>query len=192
MSVFFISFMIRYYSICGGLIRTERTFMRYFDTEVDNFRLRYASEEDISLIFYFIKQLAQYEHMSDDVVATEEGLRKSIFRQKRAEVLIGEYQGKPVGFALYFYNYSTFLGKANIYLEDLFIEEKYRNRGFGKAIFYVLAKICAEQGCGRLDWAVLNWNTPSIEFYKKLGARPIDDWTTYRLEKEALINLADK
>lgn len=166
--------------------------MKYFDTAIDGFKLRYASEKDISLIFYFIKQLAQYEHMSDDVVATEEGLRQSIFQQKRAEVLIAEYNDEPVGFALYFYNYSTFLGKANIYLEDLFIEEKYRNKGFGKAIFYVLAKICTEQGCGRLDWAVLNWNTPSIEFYKKLGARPIDDWTTYRLEKEALTNLANK
>lgn len=165
--------------------------MKYFDTPIKDFKLRSTSKEDISLIFHYIKQLAEYEHMTADVVATQEGLTKSIFDQKKAEVLIAEYLGEPVGFALYFYNYSTFLGKANIYLEDLFIEEKHRNKGFGKAIFYVLAQICVSQGCGRLDWSVLNWNTPSIEFYKKLGARPIDDWTTYRLEKEELLNLAN-
>jgi GNAT superfamily N-acetyltransferase len=166
--------------------------MQTFDTQIQDFVIRYTTKEDIGLIFYFIKQLAEYEHLSDAVVATEDGLLESIFVQKRAQVLIAEYKKKPVGFALFFYNYSTFLGRANIYLEDLFIEEKYRGNGFGKAIFSVLAQICVKQNCGRLDWSVLNWNKPSIAFYESLGAKPILDWTVYRLEGEKLSALANK
>ena len=164
--------------------------MKYFDTNITNFKVRYATKDDINIIFDYIKKLAEYEHLLNEVKATQQELTESIFERHRAETLIAEYNGSPVGFALYFYNYSTFLGKANMYLEDLFIDEEYRNRGFGKAIFAVLAKICIQQGCGRLDWSVLNWNTPSIEFYKRLGARPIDDWTVYRLDEEKLKNLS--
>ena len=147
---------------------------------------RNAEEQDCGKILYFIKQLAVYEKMEDQVVATEEILREWIFEKKRAEVIFGCLDGKEIGFAVFFHNFSTFLGRAGIYLEDLFVLPEYRGRGFGKAFLVKLAKTALERGCGRLEWACLDWNVPSIEFYKSLGAVPMDDWTVYRADEETM------
>ncbi len=155
-----------------------------------HFCFRYAEEKDISLILHFIKKLADYEQLSEQVVATEDLLREWIFRQKKAEVLIGEYRGNPIGFALFFHNFSTFLGRSGIYLEDLFIDPGMRGKGFGKAFLKRLAGIAVERGCGRLEWVCLDWNRPSIDFYLTLGAEALEDWTLYRLSGERLKGLA--
>ena len=152
---------------------------------------RFAERGDTPLILKFIKDLAEYEKMSDEVVATEEILENWIFDKGRAEVIFAVAEGQEVGFALFFHNFSTFLGRAGIYLEDVFVKPEYRGRGFGRAIMKKLAQIAAERGCGRFEWWCLNWNTPSIGFYKSLGARPMEDWTVYRLEGKALDNLAE-
>jgi GNAT superfamily N-acetyltransferase len=144
------------------------------------------------LILKFIKELAEYEELLDEVVATEEVLFDSLFVKRQAEVIIGEYKGEPVAFALFFYNFSTFLGKANLYLEDLFVLEEHRGRQFGRMMFTCLAKIAIERGCERLDWWCLDWNEPSIAFYKRLGARPMSDWTVYRIDGKNLTDLASK
>lgn len=154
------------------------------------FRIRPAEEADCPLILDFILALAAYENMENEVVATVEGLHESLFQRRQAEVMIGEYEGKPVAFALFFHNYSTFLGKANLYLEDLFVQEAYRGRGFGKAMFRELAAIAVARGCERLDWWCLDWNENSIAFYKRMGAVAMSDWTVYRLGGEALQLLA--
>lgn len=159
-------------------------------TEVPAFYIRLAKESDVKLIFQFIKCLGEYEKLSHEVVATEEKLRKSLFEQKMAEVIIGEFKGEPVGFALFFHNYSTFLGQAGIYLEDLFIKPEMRGKGFGKIMLKHLAKLAVERDCGRLEWACLDWNEPSICFYKGLGANALDDWTGFRLTGETLRKLA--
>lgn len=158
----------------------------------ENFHLRFAAKEDSELILGFIKELAEYEHMSDQVVATKELLIETIFVQKKAEVLIGEYEGAPVGFALFFHNYSTFLGRPGIYLEDLYVRKEMRGMGFGTCILTRLAQIALERGCGRLEWACLDWNEPSIQFYKQMGATPMDQWTVYRLQGEALLNVSNQ
>lgn len=147
---------------------------------------RNAEEQDCGKILYFIKQLAVYEKMEDQVVATEEILREWIFEKKKAEVIFGCLDGKEIGFAVFFHNFSTFLGRAGIYLEDLFVLPEYRGRGFGKAFLVKLAETALERGCGRLEWACLDWNVPSIEFYKSLGAVPMDDWTVYRADGETM------
>ena len=152
---------------------------------------RFAERGDTPLILKFIKDLAEYEKMSDEVVATEEILENWIFDKGRAEVIFAVAEGQEVGFALFFHNFSTFLGRAGIYLEDVFVKPEYRGRGFGRAIMKKLAQIAAERGCGRFEWWCLNWNTPSIGFYKSLGARPMEDWTVYRLEGKTLDNLAE-
>ena len=152
---------------------------------------RFAERGDTPLILKFIKDLAEYEKMSDEVIATEEILENWIFDKGRAEVIFAVAEGQDVGFALFFHNFSTFLGRAGIYLEDVFVKPEYRGRGFGRAIMKKLAQIAAERGCGRFEWWCLNWNTPSIGFYKSLGARPMEDWTVYRLEGKALDNLAE-
>ena len=152
---------------------------------------RFAGRTDVPVILSFIRALADYERMSDQVVATEELLEHWLFDEKKAEVLLAEAHGRPVGFALFFHNFSTFLGRAGIYLEDLFVLPEYRGRGYGKGLLQALARIARERGCGRLEWCCLDWNAPSIAFYKSLGAHPMDLWTIYRLEKdgiEALIN----
>jgi GNAT superfamily N-acetyltransferase len=154
------------------------------------FRIRPAVESDVALILQFIKGLGEYEKLSHQVVATEEKLRKTLFQQKMAEVIIGEYEGIPVGFALFFHNYSTFLGQAGIYLEDLFINPDMRGKGFGKSMLKYLANLAVERDCGRLEWACLDWNEPSICFYKGLGAEALDDWTVYRVAGETLKELA--
>ena len=151
---------------------------------------RYASEEDCALILRFIKELAAYEKLSEQVVASEELLREWIFEKKKAEVLFACDGDKPVGFALFFHNFSTFLGRAGIYLEDLFVLPEYRGKGYGRALLAKLAQITEERGCGRLEWLCLNWNQPGIGFYLSLGAAPMDEWTTYRLTGETLSETA--
>ena len=152
--------------------------------------IRFATAQDIPIILDFIKKLAEYEKMSDEVVATEELLNEWIFQKQKAEVIFAIEDGKEVGFALFFHNFSTFLGKAGIYLEDLFVLSEYRGRGHGKALLSRLAEIACERGCGRLEWSCLDWNKPSIDFHLSLGASPMDDWTVYRVTGEKLIQLS--
>ena len=152
---------------------------------------RFATEEDVGLILEFIRDLAEYEKMSDQVVATEALLHEWIFEKRKAEVLFICEGGKAVGFALFFHNFSTFLGRAGIYLEDLFVMPEYRNRGYGKVLLKKLAQITVERGCGRLEWACLDWNRPSIDFYLSLGAVQMNEWTTYRLTGETLNRMAE-
>ena len=147
---------------------------------------RNATKDDCALILSFIKALAEYEKMSDDVVATEELLREWIFEKQSAEVIFALEDGREVGFALFFHNFSTFVGRAGIYLEDLFVLPEYRKRGHGKALILELARIAVERKCGRMEWSCLDWNQPSIDFYLSLGAKPMNEWTTYRLSGDAL------
>jgi len=158
---------------------------------MNNFTIRQADINDVSIILSFIKDLAEYENMSDQVVATEELLKEWLFEKKKAEVLLVMEGDTAVGIALYFYNFSTFLGRAGIYLEDLFVKKEYRGKGYGKALLKELARIAVSQGCGRLEWCCLDWNQPSIDFYLSLGARPLDDWTQYRVTGETLKALAE-
>ena len=153
---------------------------------------RFATENDAALILNFIKGLAEYEKMSDDVVATEDLLREWIFEKKKAEVVFALENGVEVGFALFFHNFSTFLGRAGIYLEDLYVKPEYRGRGHGKALLQKIAQIAVERECGRLEWCCLDWNKPSIDFYLSLGAMPLDEWTSYRFAGEGLKTFANK
>lgn len=164
---------------------------KLIDTKLNDFKLRFAESDDVALILQFIKELAEYEEMQNEVVATEEILRESLFERRIAEVIIGEFQNKPVGFALFFYNFSTFLGRPGIYLEDLFVRPEMRGKGIGKIMLSFLAKLAVDRKCGRLEWWCLDWNQPSIDFYKHLGAAPMDDWTVYRLCNEELNTLAN-
>lgn len=157
-----------------------------------SFAIRNANEADVPLIFQFIRALAEYEKLADRVVATEDSLRATLFGNPRfAEVLIAEDDSNPVGFALFFHNYSTFLGRAGVYLEDLFVKPEARGKGYGKALLARLAQIARERNCGRVEWAVLDWNAPSIAFYRGLGAMSLDDWKMFRLTGAALDALAD-
>jgi len=151
---------------------------------------RFANRADTALILDFIKRLAEYENMLDEVTADEKTLEKWIFEKQKAEVIFAMCDGKEVGFALFFHNFSTFLGKAGIYLEDLFVLAEYRGRGFGKGLIKTLAEIAVERDCGRLEWWCLDWNKPSIDFYLSLGAVPMNDWTVYRITGDTLTNLA--
>lgn len=151
---------------------------------------RYAERKDVPLILRFIKELADYEKMLDEVIATEELLEGWIFDKKKAEVLFAMEDEKTVGFALFFHNFSTFLGRSGIYLEDLFVLPDYRGQGYGKAILKKLAQIAVERDCGRLEWSCLDWNKPSIDFYLSLGAEPMIDWTVYRVAGNKLNELA--
>ena len=151
---------------------------------------RFADKKDCGKILDFIKQLAEYEKMSDEVVATEELLQEWIFEKQKAEVIFALENEKEVGFALFFHNFSTFLGRAGIYLEDLFVLPEYRGKGYGKGLLKQLAKITVERGCGRLEWSCLDWNKPSIDFYISLGAVPMDEWTVYRLTGDTLIEMS--
>ena len=150
---------------------------------------RFAAEQDTGLILSFIRELAGYENMLDQVVADEALLRHWIFEEKKAEVIFALCDGKEVGFALFFHNFSTFLGRAGLYLEDLFVLPEYRGRGFGKGLIRQLARIAVERGCGRLEWWCLDWNKPSIDFYLSLGAQPMDEWTVYRITGDTLLQL---
>jgi GNAT superfamily N-acetyltransferase len=151
---------------------------------------RYAEKKDAGLILNFIKELAIYEKLLDEVVATEEILEEWIFEKKKAEVILVQADGKEVGYALFFHNFSTFLGRAGIYLEDLYVTPEYRGYGLGKALIKKLGSIAVERGCGRLEWSCLDWNTKSIEFYRSLGAEPMDEWTVYRVTGDTLKDLA--
>ena len=152
---------------------------------------RNAQRNDVGLILQFIRELADYEKMLSEVVADEATLEEWIFDKQKAEVIFALEGEKEVGFALYFHNFSTFLGRAGIYLEDLYVKPEYRGKGYGKAILKKLASIAVERDCGRLEWWCLDWNKPSIDFYRSLGAEPMDDWTVYRIAGEALTNLAE-
>lgn len=155
-----------------------------------DYSIRAATQDDVPLLLCFIRELAEYEHLLDNVVATEEILTDWIFVQHSAQAIIAERDGEPLGFALYFYNFSTFLGRAGLYLEDLYVRPPARGLGIGKALLRALARIAVEEGCGRLEWACLDWNRLSIEFYLSLGAQPQQDWTTYRLQGDTLTALA--
>jgi GNAT superfamily N-acetyltransferase len=153
--------------------------------------IRPATAEDIPTILALIKELADYESLSHEVSASDADLHQWLFGDRPvAEVVIGEYQGNPVSFALFFYNFSTFLGKPGIYLEDLYVKPAYRHKGFGRALMAYIARLAKARHCGRFEWAVLDWNQPAIELYEKLGAVPLKEWTVYRLSGEALDRLA--
>ena len=152
---------------------------------------RNAEPKDVALILSFIKELAEYEKMSDDVVATEALLQEWIFEKKLTEVIFVMEEEKEVGFMLFFHNFSTFLGRGGIYLEDLYVKPEYRGKGYGKALLKRLAQIAVERECGRVEWSCLNWNQPSIDFYLSLGAVPMSDWTVYRVTGDTLKKLAE-
>lgn len=152
---------------------------------------RYAERKDAGLILKFIKDLAKYEKMENEVIATEALLKEWIFDKQKAEVIFALKDGKEVGFALFFHNFSTFLGRAGIYLEDLYVMPKHRGFGYGRAILRKLAQIAVERGCGRLEWWCLDWNKPSIDFYLSLGAETMSDWTAYRIAGDTLNKLAE-
>lgn len=152
----------------------------------------FATREDTEDILSFIKELAEYEHMLDEVVADETILEHWLFDEKKAEVIFAVEDGIKVGFALFFHNFSTFLGRAGIYLEDLFVKPEYRGRGYGKELLTELARIAVDRGCGRLEWWCLDWNQSSIDFYKSMGAVPMDEWTTYRITGDTLAQLGKR
>ncbi len=156
-----------------------------------SFHIRYAEPKDTATILSFIKGLAEYEKMSEDVIADEQTLAEWLFDKQRAEVILAVAEGREVGFALFFHNFSTFLGRAGIYLEDLFVLPEERGKGYGKALLKALASIAVDRGCGRLEWSCLDWNQPSIDFYLSLGAKPMTDWTVYRVAGETLERLAN-
>ncbi len=158
---------------------------------MNELRIRMATETDIPMILTFIRELADYENMLEEVVATEELLREWLFEKRKAEVVFGELDGEPVAFALFFHNFSTFLGRAGIYLEDLYVRPEARGNGVGKKMMKYLARLAVERGCGRLEWWCLDWNKDSISFYLSLGAEAMEDWTVYRLSGDMLSQLAD-
>ena len=154
--------------------------------------IRPASVDDVPLIRQLIAELAEYERLADAAVATDDSLREQLFGARpAAEVLIGEVDGEAAAFALFFHNYSTFLGKPGIYLEDLFVIPEARGRGLGKALLKAIGQLAVERDCGRIEWSVLDWNTPAIGFYEKLGAKPVGGWTVYRMTGEAISSLAN-
>jgi GNAT superfamily N-acetyltransferase len=165
--------------------------MRYYNTDMENLKIREAIEDDTQLILSLIKEIAEYENMSNEVIATGETLRESIFENNRAEVVLIDLDNKTIGYAVYFYNFSTFIGRNGLYIEDIFIKKEARGKGIGKEIFKFLGKKAKEEGCKRMEWACLNWNEPSIKFYKSLGAVPMDEWTTYRLTEKEIEKLTE-
>jgi GNAT superfamily N-acetyltransferase len=174
-------------------MRQEALVTKQIKTGISELILYFAEEEDTELILELIRALAEFEKLAHEVAADVEILRRSLFGSRRvAEVLIAEYGGATAGFALFFHNFSTFLGKPGIYLEDLFIKPEFRGKGIGREVLAFLARLAVERGCGRLEWAVLDWNTPAIDFYKRLGARPMEDWTVFRFAGESLAALADR
>jgi GNAT superfamily N-acetyltransferase len=165
--------------------------MIYFQAD-EHILLRFAEEKDISIILEFIRGLAEYEHLLDTVEIKEADLKNYLFEKKLIEVVIGEFDGTPAGFALFFHNFSTFLGKPGIFIEDIFVKPEFRGRGLGKLFFNFLAKVAVERNCGRLEWSCLDWNKPSIEFYKKQGAKALDEWTIYRITEDGINRLAEE
>ena len=162
-------------------------------TKIDGFTIRHAEESDVPLILWFVKELANYEKLSHEVIATKEDFRQYLFGEKQfAEVVIGENHSNPVGYALYFYNFSTFTGRPGIYLEDLYVKPEERGKGFGKALLAYLAKLAVDQKCGRYEWAVLDWNEPSINFYESIGATIMKEWIINRVTGDSLLKLASE
>ena len=157
-----------------------------------NFTIRAAQESDSALLLDFIRRLADYEKRPAEVTAKEEDIRSVVFDKKIAEAIIAEYNGNPAGFAIFLYNFSTFLGKPGIYIEDLFVNPEFRGKGLGKQLFSYIAQLAATRGCGRVEWTVLTWNEPAINFYKKIGAVPKNEWVLYKLSGDALEELATK
>ncbi|SJZ94673.1 GNAT family N-acetyltransferase [Anaerorhabdus furcosa] len=156
-----------------------------------SFNIRIAKEEECSIIGQYIRNIAAYEKMSDQVIWTDEQLYNELFVEKNAYVVFGEEDGNIVGFALYFFNYSTFVGKKGLYVEDVFVLEEYRKKGYGKQFFKYLAQVAVDKNCGRMEWICLDWNQPSIDFYtKRLGATPMDEWTVYRLTEDKIKEVA--
>ncbi len=160
-------------------------------TRIDGFTVRFAKKEDAKIIFNMIRELAEYEKLLDHFEATEELVQESLFRRNVAETLIGEFKHEPVGYAIFFYNISSFLGRIGIFIEDLYVKPEMRGKGFGKVMFSFIAKLAVERNCGRLEWACLDWNKPAITFYKKMNAVPLEDWTIYRVVGEDLKELAN-
>jgi GNAT superfamily N-acetyltransferase len=158
---------------------------------MSEFIIRKAKLEDVSLILRFTRELAEYENLTDQVTATEESLREWVFRKGKAQAVIGEENGLPVGYALFFYNFSTFLGRAGIYIADLYVRPAHRKKGYGKAFFRYLAKLAHDEGYGRLEWACLDWNEPSMAFYRAMGAQRMDEWKVFRLGGDAIKKLAE-
>jgi GNAT superfamily N-acetyltransferase len=159
--------------------------------EISDFQIRPAHVEDVSVILELIRDLATYERAPDEVTATEEQLVDVLFGERPAAEVLLAYEGEsPVGFALFFHNFSTWLGRPGLYLEDLFVKPEKRGKGYGRALLVELAKIAMERGCGRMEWAVLDWNEPAIKFYRTLGAKPMDEWTVFRLTREGIEKLA--
>ncbi len=156
----------------------------------EKFTLRFAGADDTAIVLEYIKRLAKYEKMEEQVVADEQSLSYWMFEKEKAESLIAEYDGNPIGFALFFHNFSTFLGRAGIYVEDIFIDEEYRGKGFGGAIIRRLSEIALERGCGRVEWRCLDWNKPSIDFYQSIGAESLDEWISFRLDESKILSLA--
>jgi GNAT superfamily N-acetyltransferase len=162
------------------------------ETYITDFFIRKANEKDAALVLSFIRELAEYEKLLEEVIATEAQLQEMLSGSNRtAEVVIGEYKSSPVGYALYFHNYSTFIGKPGLYLEDLYIKPAYRGLGLGKAMLSYLACVAVERNCGRFECWVLDWNKPAIDFYRRIGAEPMTDWTVQRVTGDALVKLAD-
>ena len=157
---------------------------------MSDLKIRFAQKQDCALILQFIRELAVYEKLEHDVVATAETLEKAFFVDKNSpEVILGEYDGKAVAFAIFFHNFSSFLGVKGLYLEDLFVKPEYRGSGFGKKMLLHLVGLAKERNCGRMEWSVLDWNQPAIDFYKSLGAKPMDEWTVFRLTRDAIDKL---
>lgn len=168
------------------------TMNKKINTKLENFTIRIAEKSDAALILNFIKELAEYEKMLDDVVATEQDIIKALFEEEYAEVIIGEYDQIPVAFALFFNNFSTFVGKAGLYLEDLYVKPAMRGKGIGQIMLSFLANTCVERNYGRFEWSCLDWNEPSLEFYKSMGAVAMEEWIIHRVTGNNLIELAQK
>lgn len=164
----------------------DDTTKKEYKTKIPGITLRFVREGEEGTVLHFIRAIAEYEKMSDCVAATEEGLRQAIFKQRACQVLLIEKEGCAVGFCLYFHTFSTFCGRTNLYLEDIFINEEMRGQGIGREVFRILMEIALEEGCERLEWVCLNWNAPSIAFYRKMGASPLSDWTTWRMTAEEM------
>jgi len=166
--------------------------MDYIETKMKGLKFKIATEQDIPVILDFIKQIAIYEKMLDKVSATEESLKESIFDNNRAEALLIEFNNEVIGYIIYFFNFSTFVGREGLYLEDLYIKPEYRGNGIGKKSFELLVNIAKENKCERLEWTCLDWNEPSLKFYKSIGAKQMNEWIIHRLDKEAIDKITDK
>ena len=162
------------------------------ETQIQGIKIRFAEEKDAQTIFEMIKELAEYEKLQNEVEATEELIREELFKHKVAEALVGEFEGQAVGYAIFFKNFSSFRGKAGIYIEDIYVKPQLRKKGFGRSFFSFIAQLAVERKCGGLEWTCLDWNAPSIAFYKKMGAKPLQKWTVYQIAGKDLAKLAEK